>query len=34
LFLEDTTILSLQKELSTTCEQIERTSDILKFYLP
>jgi len=34
LFLEDKTILSLQKELSETCEQIERMNDIIKFYLP
>lgn len=34
LFLEDTTILGLKKELSDICEQIERVSDIITFYLP
>jgi hypothetical protein len=34
LFLEDATILGLKKELSDTCEQIERIKDTVTFYLP
>ena len=34
LFLEDTTVLSIKKELSDLCEQIEKERDIIIFYLP
>jgi hypothetical protein len=34
LFLEDKTVLKVKKELSDMCERIERSKDVITFYLP